>query len=43
MLVKYGYAHEDVSYVSVIRNKIVDDEGNSWISSYTETGHQNRN
>jgi len=45
MSVKYSYAHEDVwiAYLNVTHNKIAYDEGNGWISSYTETGQPNRN
>jgi len=42
MLAKYSYAHEDVAYLNVVYNKIVYDEGNGWISLYTETvTHEN--
>jgi len=42
-LVKYRYAYDDVAYLNVIHSKIAYDEGNDWISSYTETGQLNRN
>jgi len=39
------YTHEDldVAYLNVIPNKTAYDEGNGWMSSYTETGQPNRN
>jgi len=43
MLVQYSYAHEDIDDLKVIRNVTMHDEGNGLISSYTETGQQNRN
>jgi len=37
------YAHENVAYLNVTHKKIAYDEGNGWISSYTETGQLYRN